>query len=100
MGSTTTQPSVQDPHMSERAMLRRFFDSAIDSVSAARVMPRSLPSPQHGRVALIAVGKAAAAMADVALDRIPALGQDSVAILSEIGYGDDEIETLRRNQVI
>jgi itaconate CoA-transferase len=34
------------------------------------------------------------------LDPIPALGQDTLAILREIGYSDDEIENLRRNQVI
>ena len=60
-----------DSHIAERAMLLRLFDAAIDSVSATRVMPRNLPAPQHGRVALIAVGKAAAAMADAALERIP-----------------------------
>ena len=75
--------------MSERAMLRRFFDSAIDSVSAARVMPRSLPSPQHGRVALIAVGKAAAAMADVALDRIPA--PTAALVVSRYGHMTDKL---------
>jgi hydroxypyruvate reductase len=34
-------------------------------------MPRNLPTPQHGRVALIAAGKAAAAMAEAAMERIP-----------------------------
>ena len=34
------------------------------------------------------------------LDRIPALGEDTVAILGEIGYSDGEIETLRRDHVI
>jgi hydroxypyruvate reductase len=70
MGSISTLVGGTDSHIAERAMLLRLFDAAIDSVSAARVMPRSLPAPQHGRVALIAVGKAAAAMADVALDRL------------------------------
>ena len=51
-------------------MLRKLFDAAIASVSAERVMPRILPAPQHGRVALIAAGKAAAAMIEVALDRV------------------------------
>lgn len=51
-------------------MLRKLFDTAIGAVAAARVMPRVLPAPPLGRVALIAVGKAAAAMADVVLDRI------------------------------
>lgn len=71
MGSTSTLASAADRYAAERAMLRRLFDTAVASVSAARVMPRNLPAPQHGRVALIAVGKAAAAMAEIALDRIP-----------------------------
>jgi hydroxypyruvate reductase len=71
MGSISTMAGAAERNASERAMLRKLFDAAIDSVSAARVMPRTLPSPQHGRVALIAVGKAAAAMAEVALDRLP-----------------------------
>ncbi|HYR92291.1 MAG TPA: CaiB/BaiF CoA-transferase family protein [Terriglobia bacterium] len=33
-------------------------------------------------------------------DRIPALGQDTEAILRELGYSDAEIEELRRDQVI
>jgi len=70
MNSTSTLAGAADAHAAERAMLRGLFDAAIASVSAARVMPRTLPPPQHGQVALIAVGKAAAAMADVALDRM------------------------------
>jgi hydroxypyruvate reductase len=71
MGSISELAGAPDIYQSERRMLRMLFDAAIESVSAARVMPRIMPSPQHGRIALIAVGKAAAAMADVALDRVP-----------------------------
>ena len=71
MVSTSTLTNADDPHAADRQMLRKLFDSAIASVSATRVMPRNLPAAQHGRVALVAVGKAAAAMADVALDRLP-----------------------------
>lgn len=71
MGSIANVAGLADAFAPERAMLRKLFDTAIDSVSAARVMPRALPSPQHGKTAVIAVGKAAAAMADVALDRLP-----------------------------
>lgn len=71
MGSRSTIAGTAPGYSSDRAMLRTLFDVAIESVSAARVMPRHLPIPQHGRVALIAVGKAAAEMAEVALDRLP-----------------------------
>jgi crotonobetainyl-CoA:carnitine CoA-transferase CaiB-like acyl-CoA transferase len=33
-------------------------------------------------------------------DPIPALGQDTVPILRELGYDEAEIEKLRRDQVI
>ena len=75
--------------MAERAMLRRLFNSAIESVSAARVMPKILPSPRHGRVALIAVGKAAAAMADVALDRLSA--PVAALVVSRYGHMTDKL---------
>jgi hydroxypyruvate reductase len=72
MTSNSTLADTAHNHATERAMLRKLFDTAISAVSAGRVMPRILPAPPLGRVSLIAVGKAAAAMADVVLDRIPA----------------------------
>jgi len=33
-------------------------------------------------------------------DRIPALGENNAAILSELGYDADAIETLQRDKVI
>jgi len=68
MDSTRTLEGAA--HSIERSMLRKLFDTAIAAVSPARVMPRNLPGPQLGRVALIAVGKAAASMAEAALDRL------------------------------
>lgn len=78
-----------ETYAGERAMLRKLFDAAIASVSAARVMPRILPAPRHGRVALIAAGKAAAAMAEVALDRIapPAM----VLVVSRHGHMTEKL---------
>ena len=70
MTSTATADGAAGTHGAERAMLRSLFDSAVASVSADRVMPRDFPAPQLGKVALIAVGKAAAAMAEVALHRM------------------------------
>lgn len=47
-------------------LLRRMFDCALEAVSASRVVPPYLPRAPRGRTVLLAVGKAASAMADVA----------------------------------
>jgi len=70
MTSRSTLAGASDTSVAERTMLLKLFDTAVGSVSAARVMPRILPSPQLGRVALIAVGKAAAAMTEIVLERM------------------------------
>ncbi|GAB4136046.1 MAG: glycerate kinase [Sphingomonadales bacterium] len=54
----------------QRARLLEFFKNAVSAVSAENAMPRQLPHAAHGRTRLIAVGKAAAAMTRIALDRI------------------------------
>jgi itaconate CoA-transferase len=64
----------------------------------ARKMIREMESPV-GSVPVIA-SPLRLSNSPPRLDPIPALGQDTLAILREIGYGDDEIENLRRNQVI
>jgi hydroxypyruvate reductase len=51
-----------------RTLLRSLFEVAIDAVSARRVLPSFLPQAPKGRTVLLAVGKAAAAMADVVAD--------------------------------
>jgi len=89
MGSIPTLTGAAEVHVSERAMLRKLFDAAIDAVSAARVMPRTLPAPQLGEVALIAVGKAAAAMADVALDRIKP--PSAVLVVTRHGHATEKL---------
>jgi hydroxypyruvate reductase len=76
-------------HVAERVMLRKLFDTAVGSVSAARVMPRALPAPQHGHVALVAVGKAAAAMTEVALDRMQA--PSAALVVSRHGHMTDRL---------
>jgi glycerate 2-kinase len=50
-------------------MLLALFNTAVRSVSAEAVMPAALPAAPHGRVAVIAVGKGAAAMMRVAQQR-------------------------------
>ncbi len=48
------------------ALLRAAFDRAIDAVSASACLPQHLPGPSQGRTYVVAVGKAAGAMAEVA----------------------------------
>jgi hydroxypyruvate reductase len=98
MGSTPTLTGAADASTSERAMLRKLFDSAIAAVSATRVMPRILPAPQLGRVSLIAVGKAAAAMAEVALDRLspPA----STLVVTRHGHATEKLAARKDVELI
>jgi hydroxypyruvate reductase len=52
-----------------RDTLRGLFDVAVAAVSATQVMPRMLAQSRDGRTAIIAIGKAAAPMMRVAIDR-------------------------------
>jgi hydroxypyruvate reductase len=47
-------------------LLHELFHRALDAVSPPRILPPHLPIPPEGRTVILAVGKAAAAMADVA----------------------------------
>jgi hydroxypyruvate reductase len=85
-------------HSAERAMLRSLFDHAIGAVSPARVMPRILPAPQLGKVGLIAVGKAAASMAEVALDRIPQ--PSATLVVTRHGHLTDTIAARQGVEII
>lgn len=63
-------------YQQQRATLLSVFNHAVRAVSAENVMPRQLPCAPHGRTQIIAVGKAAAAMMKIALERLdcPASG--------------------------
>lgn len=87
MALTSTLAGAAETYAQERAMLRALFDGAVASVSASRVMPRHLSAPQHGRTALVAVGKAAAAMTEVALDRLPS--RAAALVVSRYGHMTD-----------
>jgi crotonobetainyl-CoA:carnitine CoA-transferase CaiB-like acyl-CoA transferase len=65
---------------------------------AARKLIREAESP-IGRVPVIANALKMSA-SEARYDRIPALGEDSEAILGEIGYETSAIESLRRDKVI
>jgi itaconate CoA-transferase len=64
----------------------------------ARKLIREAESPV-GTVPVVANALKMSASA-ARYDRIPALGEDTAAILSELGYRDDEIASLRRERVI
>jgi hydroxypyruvate reductase len=49
-----------------KPFLRTLFDAAVDAVLPSRVLPPHLPPPPKRRTVVLAVGKAATAMADVA----------------------------------
>ena len=57
--------------MDPERFLRSLFDTALAAVSPALVLPRYLPEPPQGRTLVLAVGKAATAMADVAARHWP-----------------------------
>jgi hydroxypyruvate reductase len=62
----------------QRAVMRSLFNRAIEAVSAAVVMPKALAQARNGRTAIIAIGKAAAPMMRVAIDRV---GDPAAALL-------------------
>src|SRR5262249_29662133 len=52
---------------STKALLRRIFDAAVTAAHPASCLPPALPSqPREGRVIVLAAGKAAGAMSEVA----------------------------------
>ncbi len=51
--------------MDPKPFLRTLFDRAVDAVSPGRVLPAHLPEPPNGCTVVLAVGKAATAMAEV-----------------------------------
>jgi hydroxypyruvate reductase len=67
------------------ALAREMFDVALTAVSAERCLPSHLPPPPEGRRLVLAVGKAGAAMASVAL-RNSAPGTQAI-ILIPYGHG-------------
>jgi glycerate 2-kinase len=52
----------------DRAILRGFFDAAVEAANPAKAVARNLPEPPKGRTVVIAVGKAAVPMAKAVED--------------------------------
>ena len=69
----------------ERALLRRMFDAAIDAAQPARCLPAHLPAPPKGRTLVIGAGKASAAMAKAFEDHWP--HEVSGLVVTRYGYG-------------
>ncbi|MET3666083.1 glycerate kinase [Caulobacter sp. 1776] len=63
---------AEQSYPAQRAALMDLFNAALDAVSARAAMPRHLPTAARGRTVLLSIGKAADAMARVALERIGA----------------------------
>jgi hydroxypyruvate reductase len=75
-----------------RAFLAGLFRTAVDTAHPAACLPPLLPQPGHGRIILLAAGKAAGAMAETAEDyylnrlKLPAERLCGVAVARH-GYG-------------
>lgn len=69
----------------DQELLEKLFQSAIDAVLPARCMTSYLPDPPTGRTVVVGAGKAAAAMARVAVDHYG----DSVSglVITRYGHG-------------
>ncbi len=76
--------------MSGRAFLVQLFETAVAAAHPAACLPRHLPAPPAGRLILLAAGKAAGAMTEVAeahyLARMPAERLAGLAVTRH-GYG-------------
>jgi glycerate 2-kinase len=71
---------------SERELLLRLFESAVQAVSAEQVLKGFLPvEPAQGETLVIGAGKAAAAMAEVAARTIP--GRLTGLVVTRYGHG-------------
>ncbi|MFN2473504.1 MAG: glycerate kinase [Sphingomicrobium sp.] len=69
-------------------LLRQLFERAVDAVSAETAMPRQLPTAPHGRLVVIAVGKAAADMMRVTAQR--ASGPIEGLVVTRYGHAGPE----------
>ncbi|MBV9286490.1 MAG: glycerate kinase [Hyphomicrobiales bacterium] len=83
--------------MTERALLRRMFDSAITTAAPNLAVPANLPPPPVGRTLVVGAGKAAAAMARAVEANWPANKALSGLVVTRYGHG---VGTLRRIEVV
>lgn len=74
---------IVDP--TKRLLLREMFDVAVASVSADLCLPARLPDAARGKTFILAVGKAGAAMARTAAQRMG--GRIEGVILTRYGHG-------------
>jgi formyl-CoA transferase len=71
-----------------------------DPHARARAMVQELPHPQAGRVKGLGNPVKMSVTPPVAAAAAPTLGQDTDAILRELGLGDQEIARLRADKVV
>lgn len=60
---------IAEEAQTARGTLLALFDAAVDAVRPATAMPRTIPVARHGRSVVMAIGKAAAEMMRVTLER-------------------------------
>lgn len=75
----------------ERGLLRRLFDTAIESADPRRVLAQHLPDPPRGRCVVIGAGKASALMARAVEEAWPDVRMTGV-VSTRYGHG---VETSR-----
>jgi hydroxypyruvate reductase len=71
--------------MTPRDLLRAMFDAAVAAADPARCVPPHLPAPPRGRTYVVAIGKAAAAMAKAVEERWT--GRLSGIAITRYGHG-------------
>jgi glycerate-2-kinase len=71
----------------DRAILRGFFDAAVEAANPAKAVARNLPQRPKGRTVVIAVGKAAVPMAKAVEDNWD--GPLEGLVIAPHGYGHD-----------
>jgi len=98
--SPTRLESFRMPYIERdrERLLRTLFDCAVDAVSPGRVLPPFLPEVPKGRTVVLAVGKAASAMADVAVANWP--GPLSGLVVTRHGHAQASLSRHRNVELI
>src|SRR4051812_30321806 len=86
MSTASTVISVEELHETARiSLLRELFDVGLRAVSAELCLAARLPEPVPGKTLVLGIGKAGAAMARVAGERMA--GRVEGIVLTRYGHG-------------